>query len=346
MFDTKTGEFKTSGDFWQAARKFFTGGIPDGRIESLRKAALAEGTDSTGGVLVPTDWANEVYGAAMEDAIVRPRALVLPMSSDTLDVPVLVDGTRATNIFGGVTLTMVEEGGDMYAVNGGPAFGRLRLTAKKGVATCFVSNELAADARAFGPFMSQAFGRAIRFLEDDMFINGTGSGQPLGILNSGAMISLARTTGFGAITTDDFANMAERLAPGCWSNAVWLINQTVLSSLANDATSGANAFGIITLDSMTAMGKPIIVTEHCAASGTIGAVILADFSQYLIGDRSLVVAASADASYSSNTYGFLQGQTCWKMTLRIDGQPIVSAPYTPKRGGSTVSPFVVLTTAS
>jgi len=345
MFNSKTGDFKTSGEFWQTARKFYSG-IRDGRIETLQKAALSEGSDSGGGFLVPTDWADEIYTAAMESAIVRPRAIVLPMDRDRMEVPVLVDGSRATNIFGGVTLTWVNEAADMYGTTVQPAQGKLQLTAHKAVATCFVTNELAADARAFGPFMTEAFGRAVGFLEDEIFLRGTGSGQPLGILNAPALISIARTTGYGTLLVDDFSNMAARLAPGCWPNAVWLISQSLLSTLSTDATSGANAFGVVDMTSMTALGRPIIVTEHCSTAAATADIILADFSQYIIGDRSLVVSASTDATYSSSTYGFLQGQMCWKMTLRVDGQPIVSAAYTARHGGATVSPFVTLTTAS
>jgi len=345
MIDTKTGDFKSSGDFWTTARKFFVNGIRDGRIADLQKAAMAEGTDSTGGVLVPTQYAGEVYGAAKEQSIVRPRAIVLPMESDSIDVPVLVDGTRATNIFGGVTLTGVGEGGDQYATNGGPAIGRLRLTARKFIASCFVSNELAADAQAFGPFMTQAFGGAVRFLEDDLFITGTGSGQPLGIMNSNALISVTRTS-MTKVDVADIGKMAARLAPGCWQNAVWLINQSVLSEWVDLTATATNSVGVIDLSSMTCLGRPIIVSEHCAAVGTTGDILLVDLSQYLIADRPMIISSSREATYSSNTYGFLQDQTCWKLTLRVDGQPIVSAPYTPKRGGSTVSPFIALSTSS
>jgi HK97 family phage major capsid protein len=348
-FDTKTGEFKSSSEFWSTARKFFSG-VPDGRIESLTKASLVEGTDSTGGVLVPEQWADEIYTAAMEDEIVRPRANVIPMSTDTVRIPVLVDGSRATNIFGGVTLTKVSEGGDMYATTGAPAVGQLALVPSKHVATCFVSNELASDARAFGPFMVQAFGKAVRFLEDDMFINGTGSGQPLGIMNSPALISVTRAGAYtyvlGKIDVTDIGNMAARLAPGCWQNALWLMNQSVFAEWSNLTAAAANGAAILDLSSMTCLGRPIIITEHCHATGTAGDLILADFSQYVIGDREMRIESSREATYSSNSYGWFQDQTSWKLTLRVDGQPLVSAPYTPKRGGATVSPFVSLTTHS
>lgn len=339
----KTGEFKSSADFWSAARKFF-GGIKDERIDRI-KAAMTEGTDSAGGFTVPEQIAGEVYSAAMEGQIVRPRAIIIPMQTDSVSLTVLVDGSRASNIFGGVSISLVAEGGDLYGSTVSPALGRLGLTAHKIVASCFVSNELAADALAFGPFMTNAFGRAVRFLEDDLFFWGTGSGQPLGIMNSPALVSVTRSA-MTKVDTADLGKMAARLAPGCWQNAVWIVNQSVLAEWVDLTASAANNSGVVDLSTMTCLGRPIIVSEHASAVGTAGDIILADFSQYVVGNRSMLIGMSSEATASSFTYGFLQGQSCWKLTLRVDGQPTVSAAYTPKRGGSSVSPFVALTTAS
>ncbi len=343
--DRQTGGFKSSGEFYVAVRKFHDG-IYDGRIDVLQKATMGEAADSTGGVLVPEDWANEIYSVALETAIVRPKAIVIPMTRDTLNIQVLKDTSRASNIFGGVTITWLAEGADKYATTADPVLGNLKLTPHKAVATCFVSNELEEDTRTFSKFFTRAFGPAISFLEDDLFINATGVGQPLGIMNSGAIITIARNVIASNINADDFANLAARLLPGSWPRAVWLINQSVLSTLANDATAGANALGMVDVAGMIAMGRPIIVTEHCATTGTTGDIILADFGQYVIGDRSLIISSSRHATYSSNTYGWNQDQTMWKVVLRVDGQPLASAAITPKRGGSTVSAFVTLTTSS
>jgi HK97 family phage major capsid protein len=342
----KTDGFKSLGEFCVAVRKYVDGEHRDSRIDALYKAALTEGSDSGGGVLVPPEYAKIIYSTALEGSIVRSRAIVQPMVSDTLQVATLVDSDRSTNLYGGITLTWQGEGADQYATTVIPTFGRLTLTAKKATASCFISRELEADADRLEQTLLSAFGTALRFYEDDTFIHGRGTNQPLGILNAPALITASRAAGFGALTADDLANMVARLLPGSHRTAVWLINQSYLGSLANDATTGANAFGAIDISGMRAFGIPIIVTEHCAAVGGIGDVILADFSQYVIGDRAMYIAASRHATYSTNTYGFLQDQTLWKIVLRVDGQPALPAAITPLRGGSTLSPFVALTTAS
>lgn len=342
----KTGGFSSAGEFFVAVRKYLDGAHQDGRLDTLRKAALTEGTDSGGGFTVPQEWAQPIYAAALENSIVRRRAIVLPMKSDVLNVKVLIDSDRSASIFGGVTMTWTGEGADSYATTVVPAIGNVGLHANKATATCFSQNDLEQDYDALASFITLAFGQAIAFEEDDLFINGSGVGKPLGILNSSALIGVARATNGAAIDGADLGKMAARLLPGSWATAVWLVNQSVLANWANVATSGGNAFGIIDLASMTIMGRPIIVTEHAVASGAFGDVVLADFSQYVIGDRELIIASSRQATYSSNAYGWFQDQTLWRLTLRVDGKPLLPAAITPKRGGDTVSPFVATTTAS
>ena len=343
----KTGGFKSQGEFFVAARKYFDGVHLDGRIDALYKAALTEGTDSTGGVLVPQEWAAPIFNAALEGSVVRSRAQVLRMTSDTLNVKTLVDTDRSASVFGGVTLTWLKEGADEYATTVRPALGNLTLTAHKGVATCFVANELEQDYDQLGSLLTRAFGDAVRFYEDDAFLWGSGSGRPLGIMNAASLITVARTNYSLVPDPVDIGEMASRLLAGSWKNAVWLMNQKMLYTWAAAVTtSGVNATSVIDLSAMTILGRPIIVTEHALAPGGPGDFVLADFSQYVIGDRDLYISASRHADYSSGTNGWFKDETSWRLTIRVDGQPMLPAAITPLRGGETLSPFVALTLSS
>lgn len=341
----RTGGFKSQGEFFAAVKRHYNGDFSE-RIDSLRKAALNEGTDSQGGVVVPEQWAAPIYNAALEGSVVRSRANIVNMTSDRLNVPILVDSNRGTNLFGGVTLTWADEGADIYASTVKPAIGRCGLTAHKAVATCFVSNELDKDYDGLGSFLTKSFGEAVRFYEDDKFIWGTGSGQPLGVMNAPCLLSHNRSSGYAAAGSGDFGSMAGRFLPASWKNAVWLANPVNLATWAgNVTTTGANALGAIDLDGMRILGRPIVLTEHAATPGATGDIILADFSQYIIGDRGLFISASRDAVYST-TNGWPQDETCWKLVIRVDGQPLLPAAITPQRGGETLSSFVALSVSS
>ena len=345
QYDRKTGRFESSREFWTSTRKFFSGDRQDQRIIDLQKAAQAEELDSSGGVLVPEMFQNEVLIVALEGAIVRPRALVFPMKTDILNIPRFVDTDRSSNIFGGVTFTWQGEGAELFAGASQPALGNIKLNHHKLTGTAIASRELEDDVMGFGAFMNRAFGRALRFIEDGAYIWGNGVGRPLGVMNSGALISVTRQAS-GYVDMPDIGNMAARLLPDSWIRAVWIINQSVLAQWMTLNDAGANVASFIDLSTMQCLGCPILVSEHAAALGTSGDIILADFAQFVLGGQDMVVSSSREADYSSGTAGWTRDQTLWKMVFHTDGQPILSAPITPKHGGSTVSAFVALTTTS
>jgi HK97 family phage major capsid protein len=337
-----TGGFKSLGDFLVAVRKFSWDQHKDSRLKTA--GHMAEGDDAQGGFLVPETWAAEIYHAALEGAIVRPRATVIKSPTDSLKVRKLVETSRVSNLFGGVTFTLIAEAGDKVASTSKPALGELELTLHKLVGQMYVSNELEDDFGRFGDFMKLAFGQAIRFMEDDYFINGVGANQPLGILQAGCLISVPRQA-VNNVNIVDLGNMARRLLPDSWNRAVWLVNAEVLKELFQIVGPAANVGAIINLSERTIFGLPIIVSEKCPALGTLGDVILADFGagHYVIADREMRIAASRHTSYGGGTYGFATDETSWKIVLRFDGQPLMTAALTPRNGRNTLSPFVTLT---
>jgi len=354
-YKDKTGGFKCVGEFLVKVRKAYDGeGQPDSRLIFGKTAGhMEEGTDSQGGALVPKQWAKEIYHAAMENAIVRPRAKVFPMKRDSLVIRVLKDSDRSSNLFGGITFSWVEERGSKVDAISKPAIGKVELNVHKLVGSCFVSNELEDDYESFGEFAKTSFGQAIRFVEDDAFINGTGGGMPLGIEQAGCRTQVTRAA-VGVIDWRDIANMAKRLLPRSWESAVWLLNPDVIGELFEATSPAANQATALDLSNRMLWGIPFIPTEKCQAMGTEGDIILADFGHghYLIGDREMRISASRHVKYedtsleTSETYGFETDETFWKIVLRTDGQPLLSADITPKRGANDLGMFIVLTTTS
>ena len=82
----------------------------------------------------------------------------------------------------------------------------------------------------------------------------------------------------------------------------------------------------------------MIFTEKVPVLGTVGDIMLCDFSQYSIGLRAEV---SLDRSQH---VGFTRDTTYYRATLRADGRPTWPSAMTPKNGGDTLSPFVTLAT--
>lgn len=70
-YDKKDGGFKSLGEFLVRVRKACDGELQDGRLKTA--GHMEEADDSQGGFLVPEQWADRIYHAALEGAIVRPR---------------------------------------------------------------------------------------------------------------------------------------------------------------------------------------------------------------------------------------------------------------------------------
>ena len=347
-YKDKTGGFPSAGEFFVAVRKWYDGTHRDGRL-ILEKTAghMTEADDSQGGVLVPEQWADGIYHAALENSIVRSRATVIPASSDSLKVRRLVETDRSSSIFGGVTFEWTKERGDKTAAKSNPILGELELTPHKLIGSLWASNELEDDYGKFGAFMTTTFGQALRFIEDDYFLWGGGAGVPLGALNAanGSLIAVTRNA-IGFMNWTDIAHMARRLLPRSWESAVWLINPHVIDELFEATAPAANQATVLDLSARTLWGIPFIVTEKCQAMGTQGDIALCDFGHghYVVADREMRISASRHVEDSS--VGWVTDETFWKVVLRVDGQPLLPSPITPYRGAETLSAFVVLTTTS
>jgi HK97 family phage major capsid protein len=134
------GQFKTFGEFLSAIAP----GTVASRGVDNRLKVLGESQGDQGGFLVPDSFTARLLQLALENAVVRPRAFRLPMTSLNLSLPTIVDTTHATNVFGGVRGYWTPESGSYTSSE--PSFGRVTLTAKKLTAYTSAANELLADA--------------------------------------------------------------------------------------------------------------------------------------------------------------------------------------------------------
>lgn len=309
-------------------------------------SGLNEAVPSEGGFMVQTDYSGELLKRTYEQGQILSRIRTIPISANAngLKLKGIDETSRATGSrFGGVQSYWVDEAGTVTAKK--PKFREMALDLKKLMGVAYLTDELTQDASALEAVVNQAFADEFTFKIEDAVISGTGSGQPLGILNSPSLVTVLKEGGQAAATFQK-ENVFKMWAR-CWGrsrlNAVWLINQDVepalfgmtLGQLGIYFPGGtfANSSGYGTL-----MGRPVIPVEYCSTLGTIGDVILGDFSQYLAIDKGGFRQAT------SIHVRFLNDEMTLKFTYRIDGQPLWHSVLTPYKGTNTLSPFVVLET--
>lgn len=349
----KTGGYD---EFWQFANDVWKAG-PGGRSmpsklatwdKSVKTAGhMAEGDQVQGGYLVPTEFRATLMENLIEASLIRSRALTIPMQSNAIKIPTVEDWSHASSTHGGIALVRPGEAGQKDPTK--PAFGQIELTLHKLVGIVFVSDELLEDSPiSIAPLMNRMFSEAFAWQEDEDFIWGTGAGMPLGIMNAACLISQTKETDQVAdtIVTDNILKMWSRLRPRGMSSAVWFASSDAwpqLAKLEMAVGTGGSAVGLVQSvpgsPYKDLLGRPLILTEHTDTIGDAGDIILADWRQYLVGQKA---GASAITTASSIHLKFDYDEVAYRFVMRYDGQPWESSTFTPKRSTITQSSFITL----
>lgn len=298
-----------------------------------------------GGFLIPEYLRSELLRVALEKALVRGRARVVPMETLTVPFPMIDTTSNASNIYGGVTAYWTEEAASL--TDSSPTFGRVKLEAKKLTAYSEIPNELFADSIiSLQMFINEIFPEAIAWFEDVAFIRGSGVGEPLGFLNSTATVTVNKEAGqpSGTLVWENIVKMYARMLPSSLDSAVWIAHIDTFPELATMALSIGTAGSAIWLNNgvgpapMSILGRPVVFTEKVNSLGTQGDINFVDLSYYLIGDRQAIQADT------SPHYRFQNDQTTVRFIERVDGRPWIQSAITPNQGSNTLSPFVQLQT--
>lgn len=314
-------------------------------------AGGSEAVPSDGGFLVQKDFSAELLMRMYQTGQIVSKCRKIPISgnSNGIKINAIDEDSRANGSrWGGVLAYWVNEAAAFTGSK--PKFRQVELQLEKLIALCYATDELLEDGAALESVIQQAFAEEMTFKVEDAIVNGTGAGQPLGILNSGSLITQAKDSGDSGpvLTTNDVLNMWNRLWVPSRQNAVWLADVTIEPQLYK-LVLGAPSLGQILLytppgdkgnQTGMLMGRPVVFHEHGAVLGTPGDIILADLSQYVVIDKNGV---RQDYSIHVN---FLTDEGVFRFVYRVDGQAWWKKPLTPKSGGSTLSPFISLATRS
>ncbi len=298
---------------------------------------------SGGGFLVPEVLRAELLRLSLESGVVRPRARVIPMEAKTIRFPTVDSSSHATSVFGGVIGYWTEEGASITESQA--VFGSIELAAQKLTAYSEAPNELLQDSPiSFGAFIDQSMPAALANFEDRAFMNGSGTGEPLGVRNANALVTVTKETNQVAdtIVWENLVKIYARMLPQSVGNAVWVANMDCFPELATMALSVGTGGSAIWLqngvDSPPAsiLGRPLILSEKMATLGDAEDIGFFDFSYYLIGDRmEMRVMASEHSAFQSD-------KTAFRIIERVDGRPWLQSALTPQNGTNTLSPYVVL----
>lgn len=328
----------------------------DPRLMRINAAVTgsSEGLGSEGGFAVQEDFIPGIMEPVYSTGEVAKRVTKLPVGPNANGVKFnVVDETSRANgsRWGGITMAWGTEG--TQGTNSKAKLRPVELNLKKLIGLYPLTDELLQDSTAMQALLEKGFQTELQFMVEDAIINGLGSGQPLGILNSGAVVSQAIEATQTIANSPTFivanvAKMKSRFPASLFAGAVWLANQELEPTFIQATLGGTSAAfpvympanGLSGSPYATILGRPVVFVDYCAAVGTPGDLILTNLGEYAMIDKG------GPQTASSIHLRFDFDETVFRITYRCDGQPIWKTAVTPYKGSLTRSPFVTLAVRS
>jgi HK97 family phage major capsid protein len=265
----------------------------------------------------------------------------------------VVDETSRANgsRWGGIQFKMAGEGDQGTGTK--PKLRPVEMNLKKAIGMYFMTDELVEDSTAMQSLLEQGFRTELEFFVEDKFIRGSGAGEPLGILNSGAVVAQAIEGSQTIANTPasivlNATKMKTHMPSSLYGGAVWLANQELEPYLVAATLGGTAAAMPVYLQQGSLasspyaqlLGRPLIYVDYCEAVGTPGDLILTNLGEYATIDKNGVMGAS------SIHLRFDYDETAFRITYRFDGQPLWRTSITPYKGAAARTPFITLATRS
>lgn len=349
--DPKAG-FKSLSEFAMSVKdaEISRGRQIDKRLDTLITKGAGtganEGDAEYGGFLIPEEFRNQLLEVAIKKSNILSLAQAIPMATNALNIPYVqgLDRSGGT-IHGGIEFKWLDEEGQKSESR--PKFGKIQLRLRKMAGLVYASDEILEDSPiSLEPLLTRMFSDALAWQLDNVFINGSGAGKPLGVLNAPCLISVTKETNQAADTIlwENITKMYSRM----WdkSSALWMANDDTFNQLASMSLAVGTAGAPVWLPAGgasgkpydTLVGKPLLFTEHCQKLGDAGDILFADWSQYLVGQKSGGTVQFASSIHLKFDYD----QTAFRFVFRVDGQPWWPTPVTPRYSSDTLSPFVIV----
>ena len=327
-------------------------GPPDDRLLKIQAAAsgMNQGVGSQGGYLIPPEFSTQIWDGlnAMPDNLMQ-YCDVYPVTGSSLTFPANAETSRVTGSrYGGIRAYWLAEAAQMTASM--PTFRQMKLEPHKLGVLVFATDELLSNASALDTYIRRAAGEEIMWLVNNAIIDGSGTGQPLGILRAPGTIVVSKEGSQTADTLllENVNKMYSRMHSRARNGARWFINQDVEPALETlNAVVGTGGLPVYYAASTgfpnvaeapqnRLKGRPVQPIEYCKTLGDRGDVIFANLEYYAVGVRGGINEAM------SIHLRFDYDETAFRFLFSVDGQPWLQQPLTPAYSALTLSAYVTL----
>jgi len=289
--------------------------------------ALQADSDSAGGYLVlPLEMSSQIIKAMDNEVFIRRLATVIPCpKAESLGVPSL-DNDPADPSWT-AEIKAVDEDSTM-------SFGKRELTPHPAARLIKVSNKLI-RAGWLDPekIVSERLVYKFAVVEENGFLNGSGSNQPMGVFTAaepGFGISTARDVSTGntatSFTTDGLIEAFFALKAPYRKKATWIFHRDTVKKIRKLKDGEGNyvwQLGLTADKPDTILGSVYHESEYCPNTFTTGKYvgIVGDFTHYWIADAlNMQLQRLVELYAATNQVGFIGRIEC-------DGQPVLEEAF-------------------
>jgi HK97 family phage major capsid protein len=272
---------------------------------------LQEGVDADGGYLVPEEYDSRLIDGLEEENIIRKLGHRITTSGER-KINIAATKPAAAWIDEGEALTFSDA-----------TFSQINLDAHKLHVAVKVTEELLYDnAFQLENYIIEEFYKALANAEEDAFINGNGTGKPLGILaaSGGAEVGVTAASAT-AITADEVINLVYSLKRPYRKNAVFILNDQTIAALRK-LKDGNGAYmwqaALVAGEPDKLLGYPVYTSAYMPTiEAGAKTIIFGDLSYYNIGDRGSRSFAELRELFAGN------GMVGFVAKERVDGKLVL-----------------------
>lgn len=325
-------------------------GIPGGTVDP-RLFGAASGANTSvgadGGFLVRKDFAADLFKEAFENGALASRCddREVSATSDGLEVVYVDETSRADGSqWGGVTVYRRNEADTVTASR--PKVGKWECRLEDMMGLAYMTGRTMQDAPAMAGLFRDSFTDVMSFKLDDEIYRGDGVGKCLGVLNSGALVTIAKEAGQPAdtIVTENVQKMWAAVLPRSKTRGAWFVNSETfpqLQSMNIGVGAGGQLVylppgGLSSAPFGMLYGRPVVEIEQASALGDVGDIAYLDLSRYAL------LRKGGTQQDESIHVRFLYNELTFRWIARVNGAPKLKSAITPFKGSQSRSAFVTL----
>jgi HK97 family phage major capsid protein len=315
VYQTRTMQMQ---ELRRTARQLETRG--EFREHLIEKRALQVSSDTAGGYLVSGGIMNEILRVERQQSIMRMISRVLdPLEGiDEIGVP-----SEEAAIADASWVTEITIGGE----DSSASFGRKTLHPHPISKLIKVGQKLLRSASNAEDYVIEALGNAVATPQESAFIEGSGSGEPLGLLNTSGL-PVYTTSASGGVSGDDIRKWIFSL-PALYQERARILTSTDFMRHLMTLKDGDGQY-LFNLERGQILGKPVVLSDGMpsgivdSSDNLVGgqyAAIVGDFRYFWIADAAgAVVQRLAELYAEANETGFI----IWQET---DGMCVLPAAF-------------------